>query len=450
MNSRYDLLRVMAVVLAPLNLVAAERRITFEHRNDELLIRADRRPLATYVYRDAQILRPYFKDVHAPGGIQVTRRHPPKEGADPVDHATMHPGLWLAFGDLSGADFWRNKARVEHVAFVQPPTAEGDQGAFAVRNRYVAEGSVLGEETCVYTFLVRPPGYLILWDSTFQSNESGFYFGDQEEMGLGVRVATPMMVKPYAGSGHRPGRILNDRGGRDEKETWGRQAAWCDYSGWVDGQSVGLTVMPHPANDRPCRWHTRDYGLMTANPFGQAVFQQGPARKTEVRPGQPYRLRFGVLIHSSDREDDARLDAAYQDYLQCAGALRPESVRLDPDAFKHHVDFFNGMEPENIVNHVSNAQSWDWMRDNVPFFECPDQGFEQIYYFRWWTFRKHLKETADGFVFTEFLDRVGHSGRHNTISCALGHHIYEGTWLHDSRYIDDYARFWYVGNGGDL
>ena len=123
---------------------------------------------------------------------------------------------------------------------------------------------------------------------------------------------------------------------------------------------------------------------------------------------------------------------------------------LDAGVFKHHVDFFNTMEPENIVNYISNQKSWEWMIENIPFFECPDKSFEQIYYFRWWTFRKHIKKTPDGFVFTEFLDKVGHSGEYNTISCALGHHIFEGTWLHDKRYIDDYARFWYVGNEGDL
>lgn len=122
---------------------------------------------------------------------------------------------------------------------------------------------------------------------------------------------------------------------------------------------------------------------------------------------------------------------------------------LDAGAFKHHVVFFNTMEPENIVNYISNARSWEWMRENVPFFECPDKSFEQIYYFRWWTFRKHLKKTPDGFVFTEFLDKVGHSGKYNTISCALGHHVYEGTWLRDKQYIDNYARFWYVGHEGE-
>jgi len=121
---------------------------------------------------------------------------------------------------------------------------------------------------------------------------------------------------------------------------------------------------------------------------------------------------------------------------------------LDADTFKHHVDFFNTMEPENIVNAIPNNRSWQWMNENIPFFECPDKSFEQIYYFRWWTFRKHIKQTPDGFVFTEFLDQIGHSGKYNTISCALGHHIYEGAWLRDTRYIDQYARFWYTGNEG--
>ncbi len=34
------------------------------------------------------------------------------------------------------------------------------------------------------------------------------------------------------------------------------------------------------------------------------------------------------------------------------------------------------------------------------------------------------------------------------ISCALGHHIYEGRWLHDQRYLDDNAHVWYRGNEG--
>jgi hypothetical protein len=121
---------------------------------------------------------------------------------------------------------------------------------------------------------------------------------------------------------------------------------------------------------------------------------------------------------------------------------------LSADSFRHYVEYFNEMEPENIVNYISNAESWDWMKENIPLFECPDKHFEKIYYYRWWTFRKHIKKTEDGFIITEFLAPVGHAGKHNSISCALGHHVYEGRWLADQRYIDEYIRFWYRGDNG--
>src|SRR5436190_4051875 len=69
---------------------------------------------------------------------------------------------------------------------------------------------------------------------------------------------------------------------------------------------------------------------------------------------------------------------------------------LKPDAFGHHIERFNGMEAENVTNFVSNTRSFAWLHENIPFFECPDRDFEEIYYFRWWSFRKHLVQTTNG------------------------------------------------------
>jgi hypothetical protein len=121
---------------------------------------------------------------------------------------------------------------------------------------------------------------------------------------------------------------------------------------------------------------------------------------------------------------------------------------LDDERFRSYVDGFNAADSETIVNFIPNALSWDWMKVNVPLFECPDKKFERVYYYRWWTYRKHIKHTPDGYVLTEFLAPVGHSGKYNTISCALGHHIMEGRWLHNRQYMDDYIRFWYRGDNG--
>lgn len=121
---------------------------------------------------------------------------------------------------------------------------------------------------------------------------------------------------------------------------------------------------------------------------------------------------------------------------------------LKPAAFTHHIERFNSMEDENVTNFVSNAQSWDWLHQNIPFFDCPDAEVEEIYYYRWWSFRKHIKQTPKGFVITEFLTPVSHAGEFNTISCAKELHILEGRWLRDARYVDDYIRFWLRGDDG--
>ena len=139
---------------------------------------------------------------------------------------------------------------------------------------------------------------------------------------------------------------------------------------------------------------------------------------------------------------------------KCAGALvvlwllpsgghvpAAEGV-VPPTGLNSHVERFNAADAELYPQAVPNAQAAEFLRENVPWFECPDPEIERTYYFRWWTFRKHIQETPDGFVITEFLPPVGWASKHNTISCAAGHHLYEGRWLRDGRMLDDYSLFW--------
>ena len=121
------------------------------------------------------------------------------------------------------------------------------------------------------------------------------------------------------------------------------------------------------------------------------------------------------------------------------GAAEPFAV-LAPADFAHHVTRFNTMEPETVVNVVPDSAAWDWLRAQIPLFTCPDREVEEIYFFRWWSLRKHLLKTpAGGYAFTEFLERK------DPISSAVGHHVMEGRWLHDPAFIDDYARYWLRG-----
>lgn len=129
------------------------------------------------------------------------------------------------------------------------------------------------------------------------------------------------------------------------------------------------------------------------------------------------------------------------------GCQEKKSPLLQASDFQHYISTFNTHDEELYVQHFPNNVAWDFLSENIPLFSCPDSILEKTYYFRWWTFRKHIKQTEDGFVFTEFLPEVSWSGKHNTINCPAAHHIYEGRWLHDNRYVRDYLRFWLTAAG---
>jgi hypothetical protein len=307
----------LALLLWPLLLtfVVAEdpvSRIGFRQQKGKVVVTFNDQPIATYVYADAEIPRPYFAHVKAPGGTQVTRNHPPVDGKDRTDHETMHPGIWMAFGDLDGSDFWRNKARVLHKLFLEGPTGGIGKGSFAEEKHYLrADGSLVCRERFRCSVHELNGGYLLVWDSTF-SAENAFYFGDQEEMGLGLRVATSIAEV-------NGGRLRDSEGRQGAKKIWSNAAAWCDYSGIVDGRPIGMTLMCHPGNFRESWMHARDYGFVAANPFGRKAMRKGPLSNTVVEPGEELRLRYAIWIHGGSAHRPVDCAAAYAGYLELAG-----------------------------------------------------------------------------------------------------------------------------------
>lgn len=121
---------------------------------------------------------------------------------------------------------------------------------------------------------------------------------------------------------------------------------------------------------------------------------------------------------------------------------------LNYDDYAHYADYFNNMEDENIVTTIPNSQSSDWMSRNIPLFDCPEKDFEEMYYYRWWSLRKHIKRTPVGYGMTEFLVQRSYADKYNLIACAIGHHIMESRWLRDTTYLHQILNTWYHGNDG--
>lgn len=317
---------IVFICLAPVAVRAADAwssaDVRFVAGDGRVAIVIDGMPVALYCFKDEQVLRPYFAHVRTLDGIQVTRNHPPVAGHDLTDHEAIHPGIWLAFGTVNEFDYWRNLARVRHAEFIELPREGPSAGTFVVRNEYLDpkdESRVVFQDTSRYRVVRGPSGYMILCDVRLSSNKD-LTFGDQEEMGLGIRMATPLRVGASGQESAPPGggAITNSLGEQNEKALWGHAADWCDYTGTIATREVGATIFGHPENFRKARFHARDYGMLVANPFGTKSFGAPEASVMTVRSGDELRLRYGIYIHSGPKGDKLDRSVDYQEYIRLA------------------------------------------------------------------------------------------------------------------------------------
>lgn len=118
------------------------------------------------------------------------------------------------------------------------------------------------------------------------------------------------------------------------------------------------------------------------------------------------------------------------------------------EKLKFYAEKFSARDDEPHGQEIDNKHAAVWMGEHIPLLDCQDPVLEEIYYFRWWVYRKHIKKTPEGYILTEFLPQVPWSGPYNGISCAAGHHLMEGRWLRGSdTYLRDYCVYWFLGSG---
>jgi len=280
---------------------AAENVLNIKEEPGKFTLLRDNVGLFTYVWEDPEILRPYFCNVRLYDGTRITRPYPTdakmNKGND--DHATFHPGIWVAFGDVNGLDFWRNKARIRVTQAPKPELRSLGHTGYMLRfeDDFVLESPNAGAEPFAqgqnsFTVSFHRGAYVISWCLTMEPlGSEPLVFGDQEEMGLGLRMNTPLTVE------FGNGRITNSEGQENESGTWGQEAAWCTYSAKVDDSQVGITVF----SETPCWWHTRDYGLMVANAYGKKAMRgaddaEVSPMRTVIPPGKRLKRAYAICI----------------------------------------------------------------------------------------------------------------------------------------------------------
>jgi hypothetical protein len=118
-----------------------------------------------------------------------------------------------------------------------------------------------------------------------------------------------------------------------------------------------------------------------------------------------------------------------------------EFAVLHADDYRHYVSQFATDEVE--ATGKQPADEWPWMEANIPLFDSSDKQFEEMYYFRWYAWRKHLVETPHGSVITEWLPKPAEpDGFYGALPDAAPFHLGEARWLRNQKIAADYARMW--------
>ncbi|MFP6582153.1 MAG: PmoA family protein [Candidatus Hydrogenedentota bacterium] len=256
----------------------------------------------SFHYTDEQV-KPYLWPLLAHGDAPITRDWPMGDRNKSKDHP-HHESFWTAYGDLNDADFWaftdRKGTQDVNDVDVEPGAAYGTiRLNLTWHNK---EGDPVVDEIREYKFY-NTPSEARLFDvtTTLTAAHGDAKFVDTKEGGM-VSLRMNDDLREVGGSG----TITNSEGGVGAGETWGKAAAWCDYSGSLEGfGNVGITVMDHPTSFRyPTHWHVRDYGLMGANAFGYSYFY-GKSDKTKngdhlLKSGDSITFTYRIYVHAGD------------------------------------------------------------------------------------------------------------------------------------------------------
>jgi len=307
-------MKTAILLLVTVALRPAPAQVKITPGPQKVAIEINGQPSTDFYIAGPEVAKPYLWPLRAASGTYVTRMWPMEKveeeaGILKPDHPHQR-GLWFAHASVNGLDFW-NIAPLDQRPYNQPDRGKivlktlgevksgKEKGTVAAIFSWTnVKGDVLLTEQRVTTFYADPSLRIIDFDFTLTAVQK-VTFGDEKDGAFGLRLRP--ILQEDKGTGH----ITNADGAMAEKAAWGKPSNWCDYSGDIHGEKVGIAVLDHPANPgHPVRWHVRAYGLFAANPFGLAALtgDKSQTKETVVEPGKSLRYRYRLIVHPGDAE----------------------------------------------------------------------------------------------------------------------------------------------------
>lgn len=267
----YPKILVLLILIAQFLVCSKEPNVLFIEKENQIDIFLNKRFFTSYRY-SYNLTKPIFFPIYSPSGMELTRGYPLKEiDGESRDHP-HHSGIWFACDDVNGNHFWNNTEPPPQIRHVRISKIESgrNKGILSMISFWNdSSGKSILEETRTMIFRFAPAVYIIDFTFILKALDITVVFHDTKEGLFAIRVADWLNEKDGTG------QYVNSKGEVREAGVWGKRANWVKLEGTKDRKIYGIVIMNHPNSiNYPTYWMARGYGLFSANPLGQLVYQQ--------------------------------------------------------------------------------------------------------------------------------------------------------------------------------
>ena len=279
--------------------LSADIKINLKQENKNLQVIIDGN-LFTEYHGDTRV--PCLYPLMSPSGTHLTRQYPfVKEVAGEKSDHPHHTGFWFTHGNVNGHDFWhKDDCKIVTRKITETKVRQqNDEAAvtFSVELAWEAKGKPIVLEQRQYDITLAGKTRLIDVTSVMTPAGDNVTFGDTKEGSFAIRTAPSLRLAGEVAKG----KITNSAGVKDN-DAWGKRARWVAYHGPDSaGTPQVIAILDHNKNLRhPTWWHARNYGLLTANPFGIRAFRDKSVKGSgnfEIKKGESLTQRYRLLLH---------------------------------------------------------------------------------------------------------------------------------------------------------
>jgi hypothetical protein len=268
----------------------------------------------TYRY-GSELTKPILYPVKSPSGIVLTRGFPFEIIPGESNDHPHHTGIFFTYDKVNNDGFWNNTTSPPQIKHIK--TTKMENGRLSTISHWVGKsGKTLLEEKRDMVFSAKPNQYVIDFNFTLTAQDEKIIFEDTKEGMFAIRVADWLSEEKGTG------KYSSSDGNVGEPNVWGKKADWARLEGTKDGKTIGVAIFNHPASVcYPTYWHTRGYGLFSANPLGQLDYLKGRNIKNPqplnftLRPGQNAIFRFRMIIYEGQKPAE-QLERGFQSFAK--------------------------------------------------------------------------------------------------------------------------------------